>query len=197
MFECLGVLLSLGWQRKPNKIIRKSRHRAQRRSTFVSLHRVRCAVEEVFKYATPDEMIWRLIRSVTLQRLTREFFWKCMQSTFRVGDFWLNIDSIEMCGLCRICGAPEPLEHTALVALDCEAPGQKLIWDPIRQLWSKKYEQWPDLSQGLNLDCNLVKFKSDKGMVVPERGRLFAILADMEPPLDPCIPESEHYTFRN
>ncbi|KAJ7196156.1 hypothetical protein C8J57DRAFT_1106994, partial [Mycena rebaudengoi] len=39
---------------------------------------------EVSNYTPSDETIWKSIRSVTLRRLTREFFWKCIHS---MGDF--------------------------------------------------------------------------------------------------------------
>jgi hypothetical protein len=90
-----------------------------------------------------------------------------------VGDFWLHIDTLEIRGQCHFCNVPETLEH---IALECDAPGQKLIWNLAHQVWSKKYLQWPTLTWGLILGCNLVKFKSDKGIVLPEKGGLFAIL---------------------
>jgi hypothetical protein len=39
-----------------------------------------------------------------------------------------------------------------------------------------KYNYWPTLNWGLVLGCNIVKFRSEKGVVLPEKGRLFAIL---------------------
>ncbi|KAJ6489889.1 hypothetical protein C8R45DRAFT_1138743, partial [Mycena sanguinolenta] len=73
------------------------------------------------------------------------------------------------------------LDH---IALECNAPGQKLVWDLTQQLWSQKYYQWPTLgwrglptlNWGLILGCNLVTFQSEKGIILPEKARLFAIL---------------------
>ncbi|KAJ7145057.1 hypothetical protein C8R43DRAFT_890766 [Mycena crocata] len=39
-----------------------------------------------------------------------------------------------------------------------------------------KYTVWPSLNWGLILGCNLVKFKHPNGKIIPEMGRLFAIL---------------------
>lgn len=55
-----------------------------------------------------------------------EFYWKCIHNTFRVGDFWTHIDTLEIQRRCHACGVPETLEH---IALECEAPGQILIWN--------------------------------------------------------------------
>ncbi|KAJ7233327.1 hypothetical protein C8J57DRAFT_1090633 [Mycena rebaudengoi] len=108
------------------------RTKPYRKSTFTNLDRIRCSVEEVSKY-TP------------MQRLTREFFWKCIHNTFRVGDFWTHIDTLEMRERCNVCNIPESLEHTAL---ECDAQGQQLIWNLTQQLWSWKYNNWPTLSWG-------------------------------------------------
>jgi hypothetical protein len=176
MFENPGIPLAQGSQRLFTKIIRKLRPKPQRKYTFVNLDRIRCSIQEASGYTPSDEMIWKSIRSVTLQRLTREFLWKCIHNTFRVGDFWLHTETLTMRGECQTCRVPETLEH---IALDCDAPGQRLIWNLTKQLWLKKYRQWPTLNWGLVLGCNLVKFKSDKGIVLPEKGRLFAILVSV------------------
>ncbi|KAJ7114990.1 hypothetical protein C8R44DRAFT_582158, partial [Mycena epipterygia] len=172
-----GMLLSHGSQRFFTKIIRRLRPRTQRKYTFTNLDRIRCSVQEISNYTPTDENIWKSIRSVTLQRLTREFLWKCIHNTFRVGDFWTHISLfIKLSGQCHSCYVPETLEH---IAMDCNAPGQQLIWNLTQQLWSKKYVQWPTLSWGLILGCNLVRFKFNKGVTLPEKGRLFAILVSV------------------
>jgi hypothetical protein len=130
------VLLSKGSQRYFHKVIRMLQPRHQRKTTFVNLDRIRCLVQDICGYTPSDETIWRSIHSVTLQRLTCEFLWKCKHNTFRVGDFWYHIETLEIYGRCHAFGVPETLEH---IALECDASGQKLIWGPTRRLWSKKY----------------------------------------------------------
>ena len=39
-----------------------------------------------------------------------------------------------------------------------------------------KYNDWPQLTWGLILGCNLTKFKSQKGKSIPQKDRLFNIL---------------------
>jgi hypothetical protein len=72
-----------------------------------------------------------------------------------------------------VCGVTETLEH---IALECEVPGQKIIWNLTRQVWGEKITSMPSLNWGQVLGCNLVKYKSDKGVIQPAKGRLFAIL---------------------
>ncbi|KAJ7872702.1 hypothetical protein B0H13DRAFT_1633742 [Mycena leptocephala] len=176
MFQCPGILLSTGSQRIFTKIIRNLQPAPHRKFTFVNLDRIRCSVAEISHYTPSDEAIWRSTRSVTLQRMTREFFWKCIHNTFRVGDFWSHIDTLEIRGRCHTCGVPESLEH---IALECDAPVQKLIWSLTQQLWLKKFAQWPTLNWGLVLGCNLLRFRTANGALISEKGRLFAILVSV------------------
>ncbi|KAJ6447649.1 hypothetical protein C8R45DRAFT_1057445 [Mycena sanguinolenta] len=112
-------------------------------------------------------MIWESIRSVTLQRLEREFLWKY---------FWTHNEPLDFRNTCHKCGVPETLEH---IALDCDASGQNVIWNLTKELWSKKYDQWPKMNWGLILGCNLVKFKSKKNTILQEKARLFTILVSI------------------
>jgi hypothetical protein len=73
MFECPGVRLSQGSQGYFYKIILKLHPQPERKSTFISLDRIRCSVLEISKYTPTDEAVWRSIRDMTLQRLKRDF----------------------------------------------------------------------------------------------------------------------------
>jgi len=42
-----------------------------------------------------------------------------------------------------------------------------------------KYRHWPKLNWGLVVGCNLVKFQSEKGIFLQEKGRLFTILVSV------------------
>jgi hypothetical protein len=75
-------------------------------------------------------------------------------------------------GLAEIQGP----EH---IALEYNAPGQKLIWDLTREVWSKKYGRFPVMNWGLLLGCNIVKFRTVKGAILSEMERLFAILVSV------------------
>ncbi|KAJ7289411.1 hypothetical protein C8J57DRAFT_1046312, partial [Mycena rebaudengoi] len=110
-FECPGILLSQGSQRYFTKVIKMLHPRPDQKSTFTNSNR---SVEEISKYTPSDEMIWKSIRSETLQHLAREFFWRCIYTTSRVGHFWTHIDTLEIRGRCHVCEVPDSLEHIAL-----------------------------------------------------------------------------------
>jgi hypothetical protein len=68
------------------------------------------------------------------------------------------------------------LLHWLVIALECRAPEQNLIWNLTCQLWPRKYLNWPKLNWGLVLGCNLVQFDTPSGKILPEKGQLSAIL---------------------
>ncbi|KAJ7195055.1 hypothetical protein GGX14DRAFT_377294, partial [Mycena pura] len=165
--------ISQGSQQLFTKILKGRRPQPFRKATFINLDRIRCSVHELSQYTPTDEMIWKFIRSTNLRRLHRELFWKSIHNIFRVGDFWTHIENLETIVVCPTCAVPESLEH---IAMECDASGAKLIWQLTEKLWSMKYSNWPILSWGLILGCNLVKFKHSNGKIIPAMGRLFAIL---------------------
>ncbi|KAJ7735929.1 hypothetical protein B0H16DRAFT_1326772, partial [Mycena metata] len=65
------------------------------------------------------------IGSNNIDRLTRNFLWKCLHNTFHVGRFWEHVDNLESLAQCQICRVQDSLEH---IMLECEAPGQHQVW---------------------------------------------------------------------
>ncbi|KAJ7186234.1 hypothetical protein GGX14DRAFT_383650 [Mycena pura] len=183
MFTLPGILLSTGTQHSFTKIIMSLHPKPIRKSTNINLDRIRCSVAEYCDFLPTDEMIWKSIRAATVQRLTRIFLWKCIHNTsgkkkIATYNYWTNINTMEVRALCPVCAVTHSMEH---IALDCYAPasGQKQIWSLARELWEKKYDGWPRLNWGLILGCNLIKFKSPQGKLIPEKARLFAILTSV------------------
>lgn len=173
MFNCPGVLISHGTQRYFTKVISSLKISPHRKSTETNLERIRCCIKDISNYSPPDKQIWRSLRSRDIQRITRNFLWKCVHNTFRVGRFWDHIENLEILGQCPNCKVDGSLEH---IMLDCDAPGQRQVWALCARLWGFKYDFWPTLSWGLLLGCNLVKFRSTKGKLIPHKQRLFATL---------------------
>lgn len=173
MFNCPGVMLSNGTQRFFTKVINSLKAPPLRKSTESNLDRIRCCIQEVSGYSPTNKAIWTSLRSRDIQRITRNFLWKCVHNIFRIGHFWNHIENLEILGQCPSCNADETLEH---IMLECDAPGQHQVWELCAKLWRYKYGLWPQLNWGLLLGCNLVRFKSTTGKLMPSKQRLFAIL---------------------
>ncbi|KAK7013690.1 hypothetical protein R3P38DRAFT_2545700 [Favolaschia claudopus] len=175
MFSMPGISLSQGNQRLFTKIILLINSISRRRckSTTANLDRVRCCIADEFSFAPSDATIWRSIRSTDISRVIRNFLWKCMHDAFRIGLFWDKITNLEHFGQCLSCRVPESMEH---ILLECDIPGQRLIWRLGETLWRLRYPTWPKLTLGLLLGCALPKFKSTKGKLSTGKNRFFTIL---------------------
>ncbi|KAJ7502101.1 hypothetical protein B0H11DRAFT_1644966, partial [Mycena galericulata] len=129
-------------------IIKSLKDQPTRSSTATNLERIRCSVTDAFGYEPTDMAIWSSIRSKNITRLTRNFLWKAMHNTFHVGLFWDNVPNREILGQCPTCRVTESLEH---ITLECEAPGQRQIWQLVEKLWKLRYTSYPNLNWGLLL----------------------------------------------
>jgi len=173
MFTTPGILLKEGNQRLFNKVIISLRDKPTRKSAAINLDRIRCCIGDDFGYQPTDSTIWTSIRSRNIHRLTRNFLWKCMHNIYRIGQFWEHIPTLETVALCPTCRITESMEH---IMLECQAPGQQQLWRLTEQLWRLRYHPWPKLNWGLLLGCNLSRFKSSKGKLIPAKNRFFAII---------------------
>ncbi|KAK6984955.1 hypothetical protein R3P38DRAFT_2806009 [Favolaschia claudopus] len=173
MFNLPGILLSMGSQRSFTKLIVMWKRKPIRKMTVSNLDRVRCSVSDEFNFCPSDKIIWNSLRSTDISRLTRNFLWRCMHESFRVGMFWDHIPNLEHFGRCVICGVPETLEH---IALQCDARGQKTVWNLCERTWKLRYPLWPKLYWGLLLGCALPRFRSSRGSRLRGKERFFTIL---------------------
>ncbi|KAK7038579.1 hypothetical protein R3P38DRAFT_3311573 [Favolaschia claudopus] len=173
MFTSPGILLNRGNQRLFTKIIMALRPRTERKSTFTNLERTRCCLHDEFNFSPTNEAIWKSLTSTDIPRTTRNFLWKTMHDTYRVGAFWDHIPHLEHLGLCTTCNVPESIEH---IMLECTLPGKNLIWKLTERLWRLRHSTWPTLNWGLLLGCGLARFRSKEGKLRKGKNRLFTIL---------------------
>ncbi|KAJ7506053.1 hypothetical protein B0H11DRAFT_1707609 [Mycena galericulata] len=173
MFTTPGILLKEGNQRLFTKIITSMRDKPSRKSTLSNLDRIRYSIAEIFGYQPTDSAIWTSLRSNNMTRLSRAFLWKSLHDIYRVGFFWEHIPNLENLAQCPTCKVPDSLEH---IMLECEAPGQRQVWQLTERLWRLRYPSWPKLNWGLLLGCGLARFTSSKGKIVPALNRFFAII---------------------
>ncbi|KAK7041280.1 hypothetical protein R3P38DRAFT_2512287 [Favolaschia claudopus] len=173
MFTSPGILLNTGSQRLFTKIIVTLKRRSSRKSTLSNLDRARHCVNDEFDYYPSDTTIWKSLRSTDINRLTRNFLWKCMHEAFRVGTFWDNIPDLHHLAYCPACAVPDTMEH---IALECDAPGQKRIWTLCERMWKLRFNHWPRLHWGLILGSALPHFRSARGKRLRGKERFFTII---------------------
>ncbi|KAJ7029461.1 hypothetical protein C8F04DRAFT_1211945 [Mycena alexandri] len=65
------------------------------------------------------------------------------------------------------------MEH---ILLECDAPGQEVLWKLTQELWEMKGYAWPEISYGHIFACGLVDIRDEKGKRDDGAIRLFRIL---------------------
>ncbi|EIW60550.1 RnaseH-domain-containing protein, partial [Trametes versicolor FP-101664 SS1] len=82
-----------------------------------------------------EEAVWCSLRKDPISKKTRDFVWKALHGSHRVGKFWSHIPGYEGRALCSVCGVLESMEH---ILTQCTVPGQQTAWALARGLLKKK-----------------------------------------------------------
>jgi hypothetical protein len=88
MFNLPGVSIMSCNQRSFTKTIKSLHPTPHRKSTLINLERIRGSVEEFCDISPTDAAICKSIRTTTIQRLTRNFYWKCMYFNLKAEAAW-------------------------------------------------------------------------------------------------------------
>ena len=145
----------------------------ERMGTIVSLDLARWAIKDLSNKLPIDSAIWKSIRNKDITRKIREFLWKSMHNAHKCGKFWNNIPGLEQRATCPVCNEEESMEH---ILLECNAPGQKIIWKLTKELWLKKHDTWPVPKYGTIQGCSMADFKTEEGAPQQGKNRLYRIL---------------------
>ncbi|EJD38775.1 hypothetical protein AURDEDRAFT_71775 [Auricularia subglabra TFB-10046 SS5] len=172
-FEVPGRQLAGITQNEALQTIRLSARVPERRSTFINVGRTKCAVAEMNGWWPTTQELWLSLRSKDIYKPTREFLWRLVHGTQKVGNFWLNVPNREALSECPPCEVTESMDH---VLLECDAPGRAEVWAEARSLWSRTGHAWPDMSLGLITGCALVDFRDQQGKSLRGLSRLFRIV---------------------
>ncbi|KAJ6608346.1 hypothetical protein B0H10DRAFT_1955500 [Mycena sp. CBHHK59/15] len=119
----------------------KTKKLTLRASTVKKLEVVRTAAYEIFDRCVSDTDIWRSVHAKDLLPHTVQFLWKSLHNAHKIGMYWTHIPECKDCAICQGCGDLENLEH---ILLECECPGQELIWKAAETLWLEKESHWPE-----------------------------------------------------
>ena len=153
--------------------IKKANPPALRTNTKTNLGQIQACTAETYHTNPTPSTIWRTTKHKDLMKKTREFIWKCIHDTFKIGKFWKNILNYKQCGICPKCKVEELMEH---ILTECTAPGREQMWSLAYELWSKRSQTPIPRNYSALLGCCLANFKKPNGE--PDKGlnRLFRIL---------------------
>ncbi|EJD45437.1 hypothetical protein AURDEDRAFT_22599, partial [Auricularia subglabra TFB-10046 SS5] len=160
-------------QNRALKILRRSAKIPQRRSTFINIGRARSAVAEINGRWPSVQDLWRSTRTKDIYKPTREFIWRLIHGTQKVGAFWLNVRDKEMLSECPPCEVTESMDH---ILLECDAPGREIVWREAQSLWDRTGLTWPGVNLGTIMGCSLVEVQGSDGKRLRGASRLYRIL---------------------
>ncbi|KAJ7163885.1 ribonuclease H-like protein [Mycena crocata] len=168
-----GVKLRTGTQSSFYKAIKVSKPKPERTKTRIMLDITRYAAADLSGKTPTDSQIWMSIRHPDISRSTRDFMWRCLHQAYKIGSYWRNIPTYEHWATCQHCGVDETMEHALL---ECNVPGQAILWSLARELWEMKGYQWPEMSYGQIFACGLADVRNAAGKKDAGANRLFRIL---------------------
>src|SRR5258707_4820432 len=107
------------------------------------------------------------MRRRTLRTRTKQFLYKAMHGTQKVGKHWRNRGDKAQRELCKTCYSTESME---LILLHCQAPPTRIIWSLAKDLWPHEQSLWPEINLGIILGCGTITLPSTNPPQVPAPG---------------------------
>ncbi|CAK5281680.1 unnamed protein product [Mycena citricolor] len=182
-----GAKLKAMTQSIAYKIIRKKKMMAERYEDALERRATRKNIERAVEATRDNETghtategkIWKSTRHTDFSRSVRYFLWMLIHDGYKVGNHWTKIPGHEEKASCAHCGdhITENMEH---ILFECEAQGQKTVWELANELWMMKTSTPLNVSIADLMACGTVS-KGNEGT-----SRLFRIL----------VSESAHLIWR-
>ena len=95
-----------------------------------------------------EESLWRAIKHKDILREARYFLWMTFHNAYMVGSNWLRpgfVPEYRERSECKQCHKTESMEH---ILVECDAPGQAVIWALAEEPWLKQRRTWPKPTLG-------------------------------------------------
>jgi ribonuclease HI len=155
-FNLQGAKLTTLTQALAYRGIQENKEKTPRLSTERNLDLTREAIRRHTDELEPDATIWSNLRRKAFRPRVRQFLYKSMHSTYKIGNFWSNIPDNEHRQLCQTCNITETMEH---ILTRCTSRPPQIIWPLAKSLWPHSEQRWPEISLGtiLGVGCMEVK----------------------------------------
>jgi ribonuclease HI len=149
-FDLQGAKLTALTQATAYRGIMERQTPQKRATTTTNLQLTREALHNYNNVLETDETIWSNMRQRTLRIRVKQFLYKAMHGTQKLGKYWQWIERCEVREFCTTCGSTESMEH---ILASCPATARNLIWALTKDLWPHTQHPWPDISLGIILGC--------------------------------------------
>ena len=158
-FELQGAKLATLTQATAYKGIYERIPKEERRTTHRNLERVREDIAAYTGTKETNEAIWGLIRKSPIRLKIRQFFYKTLHGTQKIGTYWYHIPTLEERGTCQPCQRDETMNH---ILIECNQRTRSIIWRKAREMWPYEEGTWLEISIGTIIGCNVLQVEITK-----------------------------------
>lgn len=164
-FDLQGAKLSALNQATAYRGIMERLPPQHRATTSENIQRTREALHEYNGLLETDESIWSGMQQRTLRTRVKQFLYKAMHGTQKVGKFWHRIATKERREFCKKCRVTESMEH---ILVHCREAPQRTIWTLAEELWPDARNLWPEISLGIILGCGSITIPPEGNQEDPD-----------------------------
>ena len=121
--------------------------------TSNNLESAQIAIAEYTQTLETDETIWRGLQKPTIRIKIRQFLYKAMYETQKIGHFWSHIPGYKERQNCPTCQVPESMTH---ILIHCRATPVRAIWHLAREHWPHENPRWSNITLRMILGCSSI-----------------------------------------
>ena len=152
-FDLQGAKIATISQSTAYKGIMERKPPPFRLTTLSNLQYTREALAAFHNTQETDATIWNGLKSTAIRLRIRQFLYKALHDTQKVGEYWKHISGHETRQTCTSCEVTESMEH---ILIHCHESPPNTIWPLAHQLWPHAEHLWPTPSLGIILGCGAI-----------------------------------------
>ena len=152
-FDLQGAKLATITQALAYRGIKERHAPRDRDATNRNLNLTRIALLSYTGEMETNESIWLSLQNPAIRLRIRQFLYKAMHCTQKIGEFWVHIPNFEERGMCLTCRTIESMDH---ILFQCREPAVGRIWRLAKKVWPYREIPWPQISLGIVLGCGAI-----------------------------------------
>jgi ribonuclease HI len=152
-FDLQGAKLATLTQSEAYRGIRERQKTPYRKSTETNLKKTRAALHDYNGELETDASIWKSTRNPVIRLKIRQFLFRMMHQTPKVGGFWSKIPKWEHRQTCVPCQTVESMKH---ILVECRSSERRIIWQLTEQIWPHGRTPLPEISFGIILGVGAI-----------------------------------------
>ena len=152
-FDLQGAKLATLTQAVAYRGIIEQKPPCTRHTTSQNISRVHESLASYHNELESDSTLWKGLCNRSIHLQVRQFLFKAMHGTQKIGSFWSHVEGFEDRGQCSHCDTTETMEH---ILLFCPQNPSALIWNLARNLWPHAPNLWPQPDLGILLGCGSI-----------------------------------------